>query len=161
MVFVYLAARVGFDSIREFREATSRQPAEGFRSTLADTLRTTAEQNKSTNQSMYVQRIVEKREDSRKVPRKTGQPHRRSGAMWRFYLWSSCVECFFDAKLLLCNKEVARSIAKQGAVSSSREHRSEPLRDGFLEVTWLPVLEYGQQTVGVIQVAVVVNEHVR
>ena len=62
---------------------------------------------------------------------------------------------------LVCNQEVARSIAKQGAVSSSREDRSKPLRDGFLEMTQLPMFENGHLTVGDIQVAVVVNQHMR
>jgi hypothetical protein len=43
----------------------------------------------------------------------------------------------------------------------SRENRSKLFRDGFLEMTQLPVFENGHLTVGDIQVAVVVNEHMR
>jgi len=59
--------------------------------------------------------------------------------------------------LLVCNQDVAGSTAKQGAASSSREDRSKPLGDGFLEMTQLPLIENGHQTVGDIQVAVVMN----
>jgi hypothetical protein len=42
------------------------------------------------------------------------------------------------------------------AVSSSREDRSKPLRDGFLEMTQFPLVENGHLTVRDIQVANVV-----
>jgi hypothetical protein len=47
------------------------------------------------------------------------------------------------------------------AVSSSREDRSKPLRDGSLEVTQLPMIESGHLTVRDTQVAVVVNQDMR
>ena len=47
------------------------------------------------------------------------------------------------------------------AVSSSREDRSKPVRDGLLEMTQLPVIESSHLTVRDIQVAVVVNQDMR
>jgi hypothetical protein len=56
---------------------------------------------------------------------------------------------------------LARPIPIQRAVRSSREDRSKPLRNGFLEMPKLPVFENGHLTVGDIQVAVIENQHMR
>src|SRR5208337_4952650 len=47
------------------------------------------------------------------------------------------------------------------SVLSSGEDRSKPLRDGFLEMTQLPVIDNGNLTVRDIQVAVVVDQDMR
>lgn len=53
------------------------------------------------------------------------------------------------------------SIDNFSAISTSREDSSKPLRDGFLEMTQLPVIENGHLTVWDVQVAVVVNQDMR
>ena len=74
---------------------------------------------------------------------------------------SRCVEFSVATTRLDCNQESAGSIVTQRAISSSREDSSKPLRDGFLEMTRLPVIENGNLTVGDIQLAIIVNEYIR